>query len=52
MKYQLEGLGEAEKADAHQRERSLLYVAASRARDELVLTTHSAPSEFLPGVSQ
>lgn len=50
MQYQLEGLGEAEKEDAQQRERSLLYVAASRARDELVLTTHSAPSELLPGV--
>lgn len=51
VKYQLAGLGEAEKLDAQQRERSLLYVAASRARDELVLTTHSEPSEFLPGIS-
>lgn len=51
MQYQLEGLGDAEKEDAQQRERSLLYVAASRARDELVLTTHSAPSELLPGIA-
>jgi hypothetical protein len=30
------------------RERSLLYVAASRARDELVITYHGSPSELLP----
>lgn len=51
LQYQLQGLGDAERRDARQRERSLLYVAASRARDELVLTTHSEPSELLPGIS-
>jgi hypothetical protein len=31
-----------------ERERSLLYVACSRARDELVVTWHGSPSPFLP----
>lgn len=34
--------------DAAQRERLLLYVASSRARDELVVTWHGAASPFLP----
>jgi uvrD/rep helicase len=38
----------AEYEDAMLRERSLLYVAASRARDELVITYHGSPSELLP----
>lgn len=42
------GLGEAERDDALQTERALLYVAASRARDELVITAHSEPSKLLP----
>jgi superfamily I DNA/RNA helicase len=33
--------------DARLRERSLLYVAASRARDELVVTWSGKPSELL-----
>lgn len=45
--YTLKGLGEAEVSDAIQRERSLLYVAASRARDQLVITTHGEPSKLL-----
>ncbi|WP_040795294.1 3'-5' exonuclease [Nocardia higoensis] len=38
---------EEEQADARQRERSLLYVAASRARDELVVTWSGVRSELL-----
>jgi superfamily I DNA/RNA helicase len=45
--YLLKDLPEAEKADAVKRERSLLYVAATRARDELVVTTGGRPSPFL-----
>ena len=40
---------EDEHEAALQRERSLVYVAASRARDELVITYHGAPSPLLPG---
>ncbi|WP_288467340.1 3'-5' exonuclease [uncultured Curtobacterium sp.] len=36
-----------ERADAELRERSLLYVAASRARDELVVSWQGAPSPLL-----
>ncbi|MBF6071619.1 3'-5' exonuclease [Nocardia farcinica] len=38
---------EEEQAEARQRERSLLYVAASRARDELVVTWCGTRSELL-----
>jgi superfamily I DNA/RNA helicase len=31
------------------RERSLLYVACTRARDELVVTSSGSPSTLLPG---
>ncbi|WP_182354768.1 3'-5' exonuclease [Flaviflexus huanghaiensis] len=48
QRYQLTGLAVAEADDARQRERSLLYVAASRARDQLVITTHEELSELLP----
>lgn len=41
-------LAESEQNDALQRERALLYVAASRARDQLVITMVGAPSELLP----
>jgi len=41
-------LPEAEKADFLQRERSLLYVAATRARDELVILWFGDPSQLLP----
>lgn len=50
QKWQYRGLAEAEREDALQRERALLYVAASRARDQLVITTHGEPSELLPRV--
>ncbi|WP_151641609.1 3'-5' exonuclease [Corynebacterium sp. 11A] len=41
-------LPDAEREDALQRERALLYVAASRARDELLITTIGEPSSLLP----
>jgi len=43
------GVPEEEKPDLDQRFRSLLYVAASRARDELVVTWKGSPSELLLG---
>ena len=39
-------------ADALLRERSLLYVAATRARDELALSWNGDPSQLLPELSQ
>lgn len=48
QRYQLAGLGEAEAADVLQRERALLYGAASRARDALMITLSGEPSELLP----
>ena len=38
--------------DALLRERSLLYVAATRARDELALSWSGDPSELLPEAKQ
>lgn len=46
----LKGIAEEELADVQLRERSLLYVAASRARDELVVSWAGKPSELLVGV--
>ncbi|CAN7165629.1 AAA family ATPase [Microbacterium foliorum] len=43
----LQGLEGSDLEDAILRERSLLYVAASRARDELVVTWAGSPSELL-----
>jgi superfamily I DNA/RNA helicase len=37
--------------DAERRERLLLYVASSRARDELVVTWHGKASPFLPQIA-
>ena len=48
VRYRLKHLSEADARTALQRERSLLYVAASRARDELVITTVGDRSELLP----
>lgn len=42
------GLAEAERKDGLLRERSLLYVAATRARDELVVSWSGIPSTLLP----
>lgn len=47
QKQVIQGLAEAEREDALLRERSLLYVAATRARDELVVTWNGKPSEML-----
>ena len=48
LRYQLKNLSEDDARAALQRERSLLYVAASRARDALVVTTVGERSELLP----
>lgn len=45
------GLAEAERNDGLLRERSLLYVAATRARDELVVSWSGTPSELLPAAN-
>ncbi|AKK12017.1 3'-5' exonuclease [Corynebacterium uterequi] len=45
-------LADAERDDALLRERALLYVAASRARDQLVITMTGRPSTLLPHASQ
>lgn len=45
--WKMEGLPEAERRDVRMQERSLLYVAATRARDELVVTWTGEASEFL-----
>ena len=42
---------ESEAPAARGRERSLFYVACSRARDELIVTWAGAPSPFLPTIS-
>jgi superfamily I DNA/RNA helicase len=39
---------EADRGDVEQRERLLLYVACTRARDQLVITWPGPPSRFLP----
>ena len=36
------------RADHEERERSLLFVAATRARDLLIVTSWGTPSPFLP----
>ena len=48
LRFQLKNLSEEDARSALQRERSLLYVAASRARDALVVTTVGERSELLP----
>lgn len=47
-RYQIDTLPEGDQAEALQRERSLLYVAATRARDELIIIHSGGPSELLP----
>ncbi|WP_280507867.1 3'-5' exonuclease [Nocardia flavorosea] len=43
----LQGVPEEERGEADLRERSLLYVASSRARDQVVVTWSGKPSELL-----
>ena len=45
--YLLKNVGEIERADAMQRERSLFYVAATRARDELVVIWSGDRTPFI-----
>ena len=45
--YLLRNVPEGERGDLLQRERSLFYVAATRARDELVVMWEGEGSEFL-----
>lgn len=45
--YLLKDVAEGDRGDVLQRERSLLYVAATRARDELVVLWEGSGSEFL-----
>ena len=40
------------KAEHENRERSLLFVAATRARDQLIVTSWGSPSPFLPSVAK
>ena len=46
--YLLDGVADEDRLDVLQRERSLLYVAATRARDELVVMYSGEPSALLP----
>jgi len=46
--YLIDSVPEEERADVLRRERSLLYVAATRARDELVVIYVGEPSALLP----
>jgi superfamily I DNA/RNA helicase len=50
LQHRMINLSEGDRDDAEQRERALLYVAASRARDQVVVTTHTEPSALLPTV--
>ena len=45
----LQGLTDVDREDALRREKSLLYVASSRARDELVVVWAGEPNDLLPG---
>jgi superfamily I DNA/RNA helicase len=45
----MQGLTDVDREDALRREKSLLYVASSRARDELVIVWAGEPSDLLPG---
>lgn len=48
LRFRIQNMSEEDAKFALQQERSLLYVAASRARDALVLTTTGERSELLP----
>ncbi|HEX5113659.1 MAG TPA: 3'-5' exonuclease [Pseudonocardiaceae bacterium] len=47
----LDATAEEDRGDVEQRERLLLYVACTRARDQLVVTWHGVPSRYLPARS-
>ncbi|MDD9206267.1 hypothetical protein PU560_07260 [Georgenia sp. 10Sc9-8] len=49
--YAIDPLTDGDREDALLRERSLLYVTATRACDELVVVWRGAPSPLLPLVS-
>ena len=49
--FALRNVADADKADILQREKSLLYVAATRARDELVFLWAGEPSDLLPAAA-
>jgi superfamily I DNA/RNA helicase len=49
--YLVDSAPEEEREDLRRRERSLLYVAATRARDELIVMYVGKPSELLPSAS-
>ncbi|WP_281166957.1 3'-5' exonuclease [Corynebacterium caspium] len=46
--YRFDGLSEADKKERLLQERALLYVAASRARDAMMITMSGEPSTLLP----
>ena len=48
LKYVMDQVPVADRPAALDRERSLFYVACTRARDELVVTWSGTPSRFLP----
>ena len=48
LKYVMDQVPVADRLAALDQERSLFYVACTRARDELVVTWSGAPSPFLP----
>ena len=50
--YAVKGLSDVDRADALRRERSLLYVATTRARDELVVLWTGEPSDLLPDLDR
>lgn len=52
QRFRMQGLSDDDRAVALQQERSLLYVASSRARDALVIIIHGEASALLPDDSQ
>jgi superfamily I DNA/RNA helicase len=46
--YLIDEVADEDRSDVLQRERSLLYVAATQARDELVVMYSGEPSALLP----
>ncbi|APT93366.1 hypothetical protein CPHO_11240 [Corynebacterium phocae] len=48
QRYRMEGLSDQDKNSQLLRDRALLYVAASRARDAMMITMSGQPSELLP----